>query len=127
MDTYVGIPHSKARPASPRDQQHGHAQEGGPLEQVHTSPRCSFGAIWAGDSFIPGTWDMGGGCRLWVDMSLGTNEHFIPRGCYAHDHGKSSHYPDLWAMLVLLEHTWYIVNALSVGRRRERDGEQEIE
>ena len=125
VDTYVGIPHSKAHPASPRNQQHGHAQEVGPLEQVHTSPRCRFGAIWAEGSFILGTWNMeGGGCRLWVDMSLGISEHFIPRGCYAHGQGKSSHYPDLRAVLVLLEHTWYIVNALSVGRMRERDSKR---
>lgn len=92
------------------------------------APGAALGPLGQGIlSFrVLGTW-RGGGCRLWVDMSLGTNEHFIPRGCYAHDQGKSSHYPDLRAMLVLLEHTWYIVNAQSVGRRRERDGEQEIE
>ena len=96
-----------------------------------TGPHKPQVQVWghlARGSFILGTWNMeGGGCRLWVDMSLGISEHFIPRGCYAHGQGKSSHYPDLRAVLVLLEHTWYIVNALSVGRMRERDREQEIE
>lgn len=80
MDTYVGIPHSKAHPASPHNQQHGHAQEGGTLEQVHSSPRCTFGAIWAGDSFIPGSWDMewGGGADSgwtcpWAPMSISSH------------------------------------------------------
>ena len=108
MDICADIPHSKAHP-----QTTGALRKQNLWKRSVRVPDAGLGAIWTGYSCVLGTWNMGGWCRLWLDMFLGATSPSL-HGDNMEMARTKAPITQLYRKCWYLRLAWYLLSAMSV-------------